>query len=192
MCRVANHKNFFAFQIASEFFIRAFVRDPSDAITLLMIIRERSSFKMLPQVIATKFQLRAQPNISGQQTEDRLVRRMQQAIQKMFDSFARSAIKMMQKVIEPIRIPIEEPREVARRFFQFVFTKDLAHQRNIRAPVKNYMFGRFGKIEFSGESFAKCLYAGATCTNERSVDIKQHKANHGAITREVPGARQDG
>src|SRR5207342_127599 len=84
-----------------------------------------------------------------------------------------------QNVIEPEDVVFEIQRKILRRRKDFVITKKLPHQAEVRAAGELQALKVIARAKLGFENFLECLHAGAARVNERAVNVKQDQSYHG-------------
>ncbi len=69
--RVANHQNLFAVQFFSQQPAAPLARDGGHLIPVLVIVAKSAGDEMVPKVVMTQLDLRAEPDVAREQADDR-------------------------------------------------------------------------------------------------------------------------
>src|SRR5439155_23559036 len=114
-----DHEDFIATQIALQNSAAAAAGNGGDLLALLMIIGERAGLEALPEIEVAQLDLRSQPDIAGEQAEQRRLRQRRQVFEKLTNSGANVPLAVAHHLVEAKHITVEESFEIGwcRRYF---------------------------------------------------------------------------
>src|SRR5690349_2081019 len=120
----------------------------------------------------TQLDLRAELDVTRQQTNQRRMRERSQVAQKIPHTGAHFALAVRHDLIEPERILFEEPFEIIRRWRDAVRGEEFPDKTEIRAPGEFEFLESVASIERLVEHNRERFHARAMRADQRAVDIK--------------------
>src|SRR6185312_13820076 len=136
------------------------------------VVGKGAGFKFLPQIEVTEFDFRAEPDIAGEQADNRRFGKGAQGGEEFPDAGARFGFAVVQNVIEPEHVTFEKAGEVLLRWFDVVIREKLADEICVRAAGEFQFFKMVVGVELGLEDLGKRLDSSAARVNERAVDIE--------------------
>src|SRR6267143_6739534 len=122
--------------------------------------------------------LRTEPNVAGQQSDHRRLRKSAESFEHAGDAGQDFPSSLMQHMVEPKNITIEEAAKVIPARLDLIANKELANDGSIGAPGEAQLRRPIRHFELHGANFAKSFFAGPAAVDQRPVDIKQHESQH--------------
>jgi len=176
--RVADDHNFFAAQLPFQHPAGAAARGVRDLVALFMIIRKRAQLEFPPQIEMAQLDLGAEPDVAGEQADQRRLRQGAQTVEHLRHARARPGLALGEEVVKPENIAFKEAAEVFRAGRNVVVEKKFADEVYIGAPGKLDPLNPVGEVEFRGEDAGKSLDASPARVNERAINVKEHQSHH--------------
>ena len=143
-----------------------------------MIVGERAGLENFPELEAAQFDFRAEFDVASEQADERRVRQTIQFADELHHSGADIAVTILDQVVKPVDIVLEEAPEVFLGVRDVAKGEHLAHERNIRATGEAHLLDAFMHAKDRGEGAGKRLDARAACADERAVNVEQNQSNH--------------
>ena len=162
----------------------AVVSGVGDEIALLVVVGESAEFELFPQAEVAQLDFRPQPDIAGEQAENRRAGQGLEGPEHLPHAAADLGLAAGQNVVEPESVPFEEALKILRRRGNVVVLKTFAHQAEIGASRKAHFIQTVLGVELRGEGFGKSLRPRVPRADERAVDVEQDQFYHPATISE--------
>src|SRR5471030_817432 len=91
------------------------VRGGGDQIAFLVVVGKPAELELLPQVEVAQFDFRAEPDVAGEQADNRRIRQRVQVAQQFPNSGANLGLAADENLVEPENIILEEALKIFRR-----------------------------------------------------------------------------
>src|SRR5437879_585968 len=134
--RVANHQNLFAAQLFSQQPAAALARDGGYLIPVLVVVAKPAGGEMVPKMVMTQLDLRAEPDVAREQADDRRPPQVPQIPQRLAHAGQDLACKLAEEMIEPEDVAVEKPLKILRPGLDVMAREKLADDRRIGAAGK--------------------------------------------------------
>src|SRR6266496_4562024 len=112
--RVADDQDFLTTERGIQKTAAAAPSDGGDFIAIFMIVGECPGLEDVPQIIMAQFDLRAQPDVAGQQTNRRRLGKPPKLMNEFADATEDTALRLRQQVIKPENVAVKKPAEIFR------------------------------------------------------------------------------
>ena len=142
-----------------------------------MIVGKAAEREFVPQLEPFQLDLRAAPDVAGEQTEQRRFGARGQRAVKFQHARTRPARAICHQLLQADHVGREKALEIPGRRLDAPQREKLPHQRDIRAPGELDKFRAVGDAKFRGQGHGKRLHPGPARVNERAVNIKQDQAD---------------
>ena len=116
--------------------------------------------------------LGAEPDVAGEQAEQRRLRQRLQAANELPDARTGGGPALVENVVEPEDVAVEEALEVLRRRRDLVEAEELAHEAQVGASGELQALEPVRGVELGGEDLGKSLHARAARADKRAVNVK--------------------
>lgn len=176
--RIADDQDFVTLQIAIQAVAGALASDGSDLATIFVVIAETAGAEVVPQVVVSQFDLRAEAYIARQQAEERWLREGARFTKPRTHTRQNMSADLMKEIVEPEYVGIKELLKILGRVGDAMPREHLPHNRRIGPTGKPQVLRPVCEIEDRAGNFAKRPFAGATGVDEGAVDIEQNEADH--------------
>ena len=168
--RVADHIDARDIKLMTVLLRRAFARERTELIAIVMIVGERAEFEVILEPVALQFELRAAFQISGEQCEH-AIRIWLHPIENLLHSGQDVAVELRQDFVEPAQVHLEKFAHIFLRRFDAVFAQNTPRDVPIGAAGDLDV----AQIIFHAEAFlhrtAQRFIASTAARDQRSIDV---------------------
>ena len=189
---VADDKDLRAVKFAAEQLVATLMGNRRDLVPIFVVVRECTCPKARPQMIMSQFDLRAETNVPGQQSQHRRFRQRLEIAEHGMHARKHGAAQLPEKMIELENVVIQESAEVLWRRLDLIMGEKLADDRCVRATGKIQSGGAVGNAELRGAYVGKSLLSSAAAEDEGPVDVEQYKSDHKREPRKLSICEIDG
>jgi hypothetical protein len=172
---VADHIDVRWGKINRVFFPRAQLRERPELVPIVMVVGEGAELEEIPDAVVRELQLRAPPQIAGQETED-ILRSRSQAKQQFLHSRQERSLASWQFTGQKFDIEIEERGRCLFARFNLLFPQNLVDDAGIGLPGDFHAVQIVGNAELLLQHSLERLDAGAAGINQRAVNVEKEKA----------------
>lgn len=176
--RVADDDDLLWLQIFPQHTARAIQGGGGDVVALLVVVGEPAEMERLPQAEFAELDLCAELDVAGEQAEHGWLRQGLKVVDELSHAATFLAVELVQHVVEPEDVILEEPAEISRRFRQTVDAEKLTDKAHVRAPGELHLFRAVMQVELRGERPRERFRARAARMHQRAVNVEQNQSNH--------------
>ena len=119
-----------------------------------------------------KFDLRAEADVAGKQADERWIRHALQARKPTMHSRKNPACELMEHVVEPEDVSIEEAPKVLIGRRDAVLGKEITHDGRIGSTGKMQAAGSIWDSKLGATHLSKRFFTGATAPDQGAIDIE--------------------
>lgn len=169
---VPDDQDFVTFNLPSRQHFTPDLRHQSDFIAVVMVVGKSARDKRLPQIEMAQLDLRAEPDVPGEQPKDGRIRHCLKLVEKIVGAATYPAIEVMKIVGQPVDVTGEKPVGILGRLRDPMPLENLAGESGVGATRKLHVLDAIAHIELIGEGAGKSLHAGPAALDQRSVDVE--------------------
>src|ERR1019366_1209837 len=114
----------------------------------------------------------AELDVSREQAEHRRLRQRLQVAEKLPDAGTRFAAVLLQDVLQPENVMLEEQLKMFRRGGHVVNPEKFADEAHVRAPGEFHLLRAVMQVEMFGECLGERRRARSARVNERAVNVE--------------------
>lgn len=167
-------------QSAAEQEAASVAGDGGELIAIFVIIAKCAGAERIPEAVMAQLDFGAEPNVPREQAEHGRMGRILQSRDKFADAWTLMAVHLVQQMLQPEHIGIEETLKIPARRGDAVCAEAFAHEGSIGAPGEIQRLGGARDLEFAGECSLESPNPRATGADESAIDIEQNEPNHAA------------
>ena len=176
--RVADDHNFLTAQFPAQHAAAALTCDGGNLIAILPVIREAARFEMFPQSEVAQLDFRSEPDVAGEQSQQRRLGQCLQISDQLADAGTFLRLTFLEQMMQPMNVALEEPREVGIRRRDAVQPKEFADEADIGASGEFHPLDAVTRAELGGEHLRKRPDARASGVDERAINVEENESNH--------------
>ena len=109
MGRVADDQHLVPAQVLPEDAAAALMRHGGDLVALFVVVGEPAGLKDLPEIEVAQLDLRAEPDVAGEQAEQRRLRQRLQFADEFPHARTELGLAVAQDMVQPEDVTLEEP-----------------------------------------------------------------------------------